>query len=96
MSETEDDRIARLSRLASGGIYEMAKTVRALPSVGDLDDADVRLAIACSCLRVAASEIAAIPVADISPFLEFLKKQFVVLRRLDAGGVVGAHGERLQ
>jgi len=96
MSDNESDQVMRFSRLACGGIYEMAKTIRNLSAADELEDIDVHLAIACGCLRVAASEIAAMPDAEISPFLEFLQKQFVVLQRVERGSVIGAHSERVQ
>ena len=96
MSKADRERIARFNRLASGGLAEMAKTIRQLPAADELDDEDVHLAIVCGCLRLAACEVAAMPEAEIAPFLEFLRKQFVVLRCLERGSVVGAYSERLQ
>ena len=77
-----EDEVAKFERIACGGIYEMVSTLRGLPPADGLEETDVRTAVACACLRIAACEISNIPWAEVSPFVTFLKGQFAALRRL--------------
>jgi hypothetical protein len=89
-----DDEATKFERLACAGIYEMASTIRGLPTANGLDETDVRTAIACACLRIVACEISNIPWAEVSPFVAFLKGQFAALRRLGSSDRVHARSRR--
>ena len=81
-AEMSQDEVAKFERIACAGIYEMTSTLRGLTPADGLDETDVRTAVACACLRIAACEISNIPWAEVSPFVAFLKGQFAALRRL--------------
>jgi len=82
-AEMNAHEVAKFERIACGGIYEMVSTLRGLPLADGLDETDVRTAVACACLRIAACEISNIPWAEVSPFVTFLKGQFARLRSSD-------------
>jgi hypothetical protein len=87
---TDEEQLTKFERNACAGIHEMAMTIRALPVADDLDDTDVRTAIACACLRVAAMQIASLSWVDVSPFVMFLKGQFAAMRRMGCNDRVEA------
>ena len=88
MTPDDDQQFVAFSRAAGDVINEAAKAARKLPAAENLDHEDVHIAIACSCLRAAASAIAAIPEAEIFQFKKFLENLFAELRRRD-GTVAG-------
>jgi hypothetical protein len=79
-TEMSEEEFTEFERIACAGIYEMVSTLRGLPPADGLDETDVRTAVACACLRIAACEISNIPWAEVSPFVTFLKGQFARLR----------------
>jgi hypothetical protein len=60
-AEMNAHEVAKFERIACGGIYEMVSTLRGLPLADGLDETDVRTAVACACLRIAALKFRIFP-----------------------------------